>query len=114
MTPDGQTGLATPNKDSGLLAPKEGRPRDEDRLTRKPLAWWDRIKILLVLLGVWVALLWADLAGNPLLPIGDAFRIAMKNSFRRGILVVAALEVIRQIHYAIAEHSKGYHRFWSK
>jgi cell division protease FtsH len=114
MTPDGQTGLAWPNKESGPLAPREGRPRDEDRLTRKPLAWWDRIKILLLLLGVWVALLWADLAGNPLLPIGDAFRIALRNSFRQGILVVAGLEVIRQLHYVISEHSKGYHSFWSK
>jgi cell division protease FtsH len=114
MTRDGQTGLAWPNKASGPLAPKEGRPRDEDRLTRKPLAWWDRIKILLLLLGVWAALLWADLAGNPLLPIGDAFRIALRNSFRQGILVVAGLEVVRQLHYVISEHSKGYHRFWSK
>jgi ATP-dependent Zn protease len=113
MTPDGHTGLARP--DHGGPAPLgEGRPRDEDRLTRKPLAWWDRIKILLVLLGVWGALLWADLAGNKLLPLGEAFRLALKNSFRLGILAVAGLEIVRQVHYAISERSAGYHRFWSK
>jgi cell division protease FtsH len=116
MTQDGQTGLAWPDHDSGPTPPPEyqSRPRDEDRTTRKPLAWWDRVKMLLVLLGIWAALLWADLAGNALLPIGDAFRLALKNSFRLGILAVAGLEVLRQIHYLISEHAAGYHRFWTK
>src|SRR5207247_3460794 len=62
----------------------------------------------------WAALLWADLAGNPLLPVGDAFRLALKNSFRIGILVIAGLEILRQVHYVISEHWAGYHRVWTK
>ena len=53
--------------------PPGGRPKDEDRQTRKPLGIWDRIKFL-VLLG---------------------------------------LEVLRQIHFLISEHSAGYNRFWT-
>jgi len=115
MTPDGQMGPTRLDNAPGhtLSHDRESRPRDEDRLTRKPLAWWDRIKILILLLGVFGALLWADIAGNPLLPLSAAFRLAMKNTFRLGILAVAGLEVIRQIHYAISEHWSRYHRFWA-
>ena len=33
------------------IAPTQfvSRPRDSERLTRKPLPWWDRVKILAVL-----------------------------------------------------------------
>src|SRR4029450_8493417 len=110
--PMGQLGPARPDNGSGrtLSADQESRPRDEDRLTRKPLAWWARIKILILLLGVWGALLWADIAGNPLLPVSDAFHLAMSNTFRQAILALAGLEVIRQIHYAISEHQSLYHQ----
>ncbi len=118
MTPDGPTGQlgpARPHNGSGrtLSADQQSRPRDEERLTRKPLAWWDRIKILILLLGVWGALLWADIAGNPLLPLSAAFQLAMTNTFRLAILALAGLEVVRQIHYAISEHWSRYHRFWA-
>ena len=35
----------------GLRPPGE-RPRDEDRSTRKPLSFWDRVKFLLLLVLV--------------------------------------------------------------
>ena len=41
--------------------PPSGRPRDEDRLTRKPLPIWDRIKFLLLLVLVWFLLVWSVL-----------------------------------------------------
>ncbi len=45
------------------LRPPDGRPRDEDRRTRKPLAFWDRIKFLLLLTVFWFILLWFDEVG---------------------------------------------------
>ena len=60
MTPDGQMGQMdqmSPNRPDNapghttLSHDRESRPRDEDRLTRKPLAWWDRIKIVIAMPG---------------------------------------------------------------
>ena len=47
--------------------PPSGRPRDEDRLTRKPLSLWDRIKflVLLVLLAMVTAAVGRDLLSEP-------------------------------------------------
>ena len=45
------------------LRPPGGRPRDGDRRTRKPLAFWDRIKFLLLLTVFWFVLLWFNEVG---------------------------------------------------
>src|SRR6266699_3496655 len=50
----------------GAPPPHSGRPRDEDRLTRKPLTVWDRIKFLLLLVLLWFVLVWSAMANNPL------------------------------------------------
>jgi hypothetical protein len=46
--------------------PPSGRPRDEDRLTRKPLSIWDRIKFIVLLILLWFILVWSVMATNPL------------------------------------------------
>src|SRR6266536_1093062 len=113
MTSDRETGLARPDPPGPIRRPEyQSRVRDEDRLTRKPLAWWDRIKILFLLLGAWTFMFWAGLANNRLLTIQDGAILAVKSY--AWILALAALEVIRQIHYAISEHSARYHQFWTK
>src|SRR5919201_4260240 len=38
------------------------RPRESERTTRKPLGWWDRSKILFLLLGSFLALVWSTMA----------------------------------------------------
>jgi len=58
----------------GLRAPG-GRPRDEDRRTRKPLPLWDRIKFLVLLTGVWWLLVLNQTSSNPLVSYPDAMRI---------------------------------------
>ena len=55
--------------------PPSGRPRDEDRLTRKPLTFWDRIKFLLLLVLLWFVLVWSAMANDPLVGFSDAMRI---------------------------------------
>jgi len=93
------------------LRPPGGRPRDEDRRTRKPLAFWDRVKFLLLLTVFWFILLWATKSGNPLVTWSDAFRIEARSG--AWVLVLIGLEVLRQIHFLISEHWAGYHYFWT-
>ena len=91
--------------------PPGGRPRDEDRLTRKPLAFWDRIKFLILLGAVWIILVWSVMANDPLVGFSDAVRIEVQSGW--WVFVLMGLEVIRQIHFLISEHSRGYNRFWT-
>ena len=98
----------------GDLHDYTSRARDEDRQTRKRLPFWDRIKILTLLVGAWLFLLWSTVAGFPdgYLPLGDAIDMNLREN--GWLLVLAGLEVIRQIHYLISERSVRYHRFWTK
>ena len=93
------------------LRPPDGRPRDEDRRTRKPLAFWDRIKFLLLLTVFWFVLLWSTKSGNPLVTWSDAFRIEARAG--AWVLVLIGLEALRQIHFLISEHWARYHYFWT-
>ncbi|TML63820.1 MAG: AAA family ATPase [Actinobacteria bacterium] len=106
-------GLAWPDHDTGPVPPPEyrRRERDEDRLTRKPLGLWDRIKFLVLLAGGFGVLVWAAMADNALLPFGDAF--SQQVHTRWWLLVLLGLEVVRQIHYLVSERSARYHQFCS-
>jgi hypothetical protein len=92
------------------LRPPEGRPRDDDRPTRKPLPLWDRIKLLLLLTVLWFLLVWSQM-GNPLVSWSDAFRIESRSG--AWILVLIGLELLRQVHFLISEHWAAYHQFWT-
>jgi cell division protease FtsH len=91
------------------------RPRPSERETRAPMAMWDRVKFLLLLGILWLsglAVVWAA-SVHPLGgPFSDAVRIALKDY--AWILILAAIEFMRQLHYYLEEHSKGYFRFWEK
>jgi cell division protease FtsH len=91
--------------------PPGGRPKDEDWLTRKPLSLWDRIKFLVLLGLVWFILVWSVMANDPLVGFSDALKIEVQSGW--WVFVLMGLEVIRQIHFLISEHSPGYHRFWT-
>ena len=94
---------------------RPSRPRPSERPTRAPMAMWDRVKFLLLLGLLWIAglaVVWAA-SVNPLGgPFLDAVRIALVDY--AWILVLAGIELTRQLHYFIEEHSKGYYRFWEK
>jgi len=53
--------------------PPGGRPRDEDRRTRKRLGIWDRIKFLVLLGAVWIILVWSVMANNPIMGFSDRY-----------------------------------------
>jgi cell division protease FtsH len=90
------------------------RPRAEDRLTRKRLPLWDRIKLLVMLGILWLVLVWTVVAdGGPEKfdsLFADAWRTEVRNA--RWLIVLIALEVLRQIHFVISEHWAGYNQFW--
>jgi cell division protease FtsH len=89
-----------------------GRLRDSDRLTRKPLALWDRLKFLLLLVLLWLVLVWSDMASDPIIGFADAARDQLTRG--RWVLVLIGLEVLRQLHFLIAEHWPRYYRLWSR
>jgi ATP-dependent Zn protease len=113
MAPPEQSG---PESAPAGPPPPGGRPRDEDQLTRKRLAPWDRIKFLLLLALVWLVLVWSVVSKDPADPFGVAFADATRTELRSGlwVIVLAGLEVIRQVHFLISEHWAGYHQFWTR
>src|SRR6266699_1389640 len=93
----------------GAPPPHSGRPRDEDRLTRKPLTVWDRIKFLLLLVLLWFVLVWSAMANNPLVGFSDAMRGQLRTGW--WVFILLGLEVLRQVHFFVSERSIAYHRF---
>jgi ATP-dependent Zn protease len=78
--------------------------------TRKPMAWWDRVKILILLIGLFWFFVWAAFSESPLI----SFQAALDDTLtaKGWLLLLIAAEAVRQIHYVLSEHSAGYHRFW--
>jgi ATP-dependent Zn protease len=107
-------GLAWPAPDTGPVPPPEyqGRPRDDDRRTRKPMSLWDRSKFLVALGLTFLVLFWANVADNPIIPVVDAFNETLRTKW--WLIALMGLELVRQIHYLISEHSESYHRFWTQ
>jgi cell division protease FtsH len=108
-------GTAEPSESRGpgSIPEYRSRERDDERATRKPLPLWDRVKILLLLVGLWLLLLWATIANYPAgyMPLADAIPINLQNN--GWLLVLAGAELIRQIHYLISERWARYHAFWT-
>ncbi len=96
--------------DQGLPPPGGGRPADALRLTRKPLPLWDRIKFLILLTLLWFVLVWSVMADDPIVGFSDATRIEVRAAW--WVFLLLGLEVLRQIHFLISEHSRRYHQFW--
>ena len=83
------------------------------RVTRKPLPMWDRTKFLLLLVLLFWFFVWSAYADpNPFNTIGDAFYDTLES--KRFLLVLFGIELVRQLHYLVSEHSARYHRFWTE
>ena len=86
------------------------RPRDRDRALRRKLDMWDRTKYLVLLSVLFGVMLWQDVSGNPIKSVPDAFWDTVSQQVWIWVLVI--LEVLRQIHFVIAEHWSRYYKFW--
>jgi cell division protease FtsH len=108
------------SKKPGAGAPSPGHPghvhverlRDSERPTRKPMAMWDRLKFLALLVLLWLVLVWSDMANNPVIGFVDAAR--QQVTMAAWVEVLIGLEVLRQLHFLVSEHWSGYHRLWSR
>ena len=92
---------------------RPSRPKESERTTRKALPWWDRVKLLLLFAAVWVVLVlgaYFRLIGG--MSRYDALYYAVR--MYPAILVLFAIELIRQIHFLIAEHWRRYYAFWNR
>ncbi len=97
----------------GLRPPDEG-PDAQVRTYRKRMAFWDRIKFLLLFAIAWFAVVWASMADDPILPFNDALRQELRSKTGITIMVLFGLELLRQLHFLISEHASWYHRLWTK
>jgi len=88
------------------------RPKDYERTTRKPLAPWDRLKFLALLVLLWLVLVWSDMANDPVIGFVDAARQQLTEALWLEVLI--GLEVLRQLHFLLAEHWPAYYRLWSR
>ena len=64
--------------------PPDGKSARTSRTTRKPLALWDRIKFLLLLVIVWFGLVLALMGDDPLVGFSDALRIETRTGWWAG------------------------------
>ncbi len=85
---------------------------DREPAKRKKMILWDRVKFLILLVGLFWFWVWSEISDNPILPFGDAVRETAKHKWY--LFVLFGLEVLRQVHYLISEHWAGYHRFWTE
>jgi len=90
----------------------QSRPRDSDRKTRVHLSVYDRTKFLLLFALTFFVLAWASMADNPLLSFSDA--VSKTADEKVWLLVLAGIELVRQIHFALAELLAPYHGIWLK
>ena len=94
------------------LENRPSRPRDTDRKTRIHLSFYDRIKFLLLFAITFLVLTWSSLAENPILSVEDGLRNTA--SSKSWLIVLAVIEVIRQIHFILAEVLAPYHGVWKR
>jgi len=90
------------------------RVRDDERPTRKTLDWWDRIKLIVLWAVLYGLVCWSILATNPIIPVDDALYNASFTAPGLYLLLLAGVELLRQIHFVLAERISGYHRFWRR
>jgi hypothetical protein len=96
----------------GLRPPGSG-PGEGDPKKRKKMPLWDRFKFLLIFSGLYLILVWNNMASfEGVMSFPDAMIVTAQE--RTWIFYLMAIEVIRQTHFLISERSAGYHRFWTR
>lgn len=84
------------------------QPNDPPRL-RKPLATWDRIKFLLILVALYFVLVMFSASNNPLEPLSAAFVAVATSSWWLPFLF--GIEILRQCHFFLSERSEAWNEF---
>jgi len=102
--------------------PSRGRGRREwrrqyglagiGRQTRRPQAFWDRLKFSVLFVALWFVVVWYEMSLNPVLGFGDAARQQLQtgSGIGRWLVLLLGLEILRQLSYLLAEHWRLYYR----
>lgn len=101
MTPENEKPSKTDRK------PRNGRRKARPG-RRQPLAVYDRLKFLGLLVGGFVFLVVSAKSKSPLYTWYDSYAVTYHE--QTWMLILVQLEMIRQVHYFVAEHSA---RYWS-
>ncbi|WP_322750611.1 MULTISPECIES: AAA family ATPase [unclassified Frankia] len=89
----------------------QAQPAQPSPPVRKPLARWDRVKFLVLLGALFVFVVAAAMADNPIMSWTDAVREQAAASW--WLLALIGIEMVRQVHMLIGERSAQYHVFWT-
>ena len=86
--------------------------RDSERLTRKHLVFWDRVKFSVLIIGVWFIVVWYQMSTDPVLGFSDAAKqqLQVGSGAGRWLIILLGLEVLRQLYYLVTEHSRPAYR----
>jgi cell division protease FtsH len=86
--------------------------RESERVTRKRLVFWDRVKFSVLIIGVWFIVVWYQMSTDPVLGFRDAAKqqLQVGSGAGRWLVILLAIEVLRQLYYLVTEHSKPAYR----
>jgi ATP-dependent Zn protease len=86
--------------------------RDSERVTRKRLVFWDRVKFSVLIVGLWFIVVWYQMSTDPVLGFKDAAKqqLQVSSGAGRWLIVLLAIEVLRQLYYLVTETSKPAYR----
>ncbi len=85
---------------------------DREPRTRRPLMFWDRIKVLFILTVLFSFMTAIRKQDVPIMSWGEAIRDQL--SARTWMIWLAGLEVVRQLHFIVSERWAAYHQLWQR
>jgi ATP-dependent Zn protease len=77
---------------------------------RRPKPFFDRARLILIMVGWFLFSLWRLRQDQPAFTTGDAIIEELRAS--TWLLVLMGVEVVRQAHYLVSERSARYNHFW--
>ena len=87
--------------------PDDARPK-----VRPKMQLWDRLKFLVLIAVIFALLVAKQKSDIPIMSVGEAIKDQLRSKW--WLLVLAGIEVLRQLHYLICEHSARYNQFWEE
>jgi cell division protease FtsH len=86
--------------------------RESERLTRRRLVFWDRVKFSVLIIGVWFIVVWYQMSTDPVLGFRDAAKqqLQVGSGAGRWLVILLAIEVLRQLYYLVTEISRPAYR----
>jgi cell division protease FtsH len=99
-----------PDRVATAAHPVHEPPVVDERKTRRRSLFYDRIKILVILTVVFGFLVVKLKADIPIMTWGEAARQTAQDYW--WLFLIGGLELLRQLHYVVAERSAAYNTFW--